>query len=474
MFGKWRNLILSLALILSTVMIFAVPVGATAETQCSVSFEIGEALEGIVPEDVSDLLESVTIQTATGEQGATIGVALNGESLATLGAAADENGLYIASDILGDDVYAISWDEAIEALKGMMESSESGIDEEAIADFEKALKSMIEFVASSEEMNQTTLELWDADTPEKVKEKAEELFPNDPEMVDYIVGLFDKVIVEEGGYSAEGRDDAEKKITLTLSGEDYLGVCDTEYMRTLTEAAMAAEYPDASEEELAQYVEDALEEVRQVYIGSDMLITVETYVFEDETVGAELHMNMLVPDEENSVSCTVELKYDRLTGEDSVSHKADFEMVITGEDGGDLKGSYDFIDANDGQDAGEIVVLLDGTGLGLTYAAEPGEDGQCKYTISVCGCSDDGDTAQMSDSYIRFIANCENASNETLAKLESATMENSVNILQLSESDMNELLEQASNELMAVAQNAMELLPQSVLELFMSDAETIG
>ena len=245
MIRKWMSLFLAV------IMAFAMPMSAFADVQHTLAVKPGELLQS--EEAIADLLEVLKLRLTLGEESGALTVLLDDSNVVTLGLTADATGLYAGSNLFGADILYITWDD-IFALIGdvLIESmAEAGAEEEVLqqlrAGFEEAKKEIIAAAGGMMSAPQTEAT---ASLEESLK-AAEELFPDDPAMVAFIMKLYEDMVIETGSFADEARDTADQKHRLTMDEENLLALCETAYMKNAITKALAAEMPEASEAELS-------------------------------------------------------------------------------------------------------------------------------------------------------------------------------------------------------------------------------
>ncbi len=470
MIRKWMTLLLSLLLAVT------VPLSALADTQHTLSIVPGELLAS--EEAVADLLKVLDLRVTEGERSGALTVLMNDQPMVTVGLTADTTGLYAASEVLGTDVLYVTWDDAFAMLTDLMKANlaEAGMDANAVQALENSMaeakNSIVEAVGSGV---QATPQVSSPATLEESLAIVEQMFPDDPEMVNYIKGLYEDVTIEDGSFADENRDTADQKWRMTMDEADLIAVCDTAYMRNMILETMASQEAEASEADLNKAADEVIAEVKKLYEESGFEMIMEMYTLDagQTLVGVDMIMNMSldateVEGEELQTAVQMAAEYDRLTDDEGVSHKANAAMAV---DSQVVEVDFDLYRANSGKSEGMLGMLADGEEIIITYeaentAADSRVRGVALFTRS-------GATAILEPSaadrpLISFVINSEPASEETLAALESATAENSVNVLKLSDAEMQTLGNTVMTNGMQLLYTALGQLPTSTLNLLMS------
>lgn len=460
MFGKWRSLLLSLALILSTVLIIAAPVGATAETQYTMALAPDEALP--LPQGVFDLLDAVQLRVVEDENSGALSFMVNGEEAVTLAMAFDENGMYLASDIVGEKPLYFSWDDAFDAMEGMlMDAGDAQTEMNA-----ESLKAAFEAFYLGFQSGETfSAKYYDVESADEALELIEELFPDDPGMAAYFKAMFDKVEVEEGSFPAENRDTADSKITMRFTNEDYIAIYDTQYMRSVLEMTVDMENPDATQAERNAAIEEALDEARSALANSDMSVTLEMYMQGEQLVGME--MDMTAAENEVSEEVRMHMDYALLTDDSGISYQA---SMHASEDDELVELSLEGHSNHDGTANFEFHASADEDGFSLIYEKEALNEGSvCELTLYIVSAAGSADEENIPIGSL--IVKSEPVTDETLAALKNADAKDCIDLFAISEDDLVTLGDQIVDRTLQTFQNVVMNLPASFLEML---SEGIG
>lgn len=469
MIRKWMSVMLSVLLA------FALPVCALADTQHTLSVVPGDLLAS--EEAIADLLDALGLRVIEGEKSGALSILLNDESLVTLGLTADTTGLYASSQVLGENVLYVTWDDAFAVIGDLVQSTlqESGADEASLQAIEDSLNeaknSIVSSIAAGAAVSPQTLT--SANMEQSVQMMAE-MFPNDPEMVKYIKGLYEGMTIENGSFAAENRDTADQKYRMTMDEVDLAAICDTAYMKNTLIESLALENPDASADELNKAADELMQEIRQLYeeSGFEMIMDVYTLDAGQTLVGVDMIMNMSLDATETEgeklkTSMQMAATYDRLTDAEGVSHKADAAMAV---DSSVVEVSFDLYRANNGESNGMAGLLAEGEELVVLYDAEniAADTRVRKVDLYMrSGASTILEPAASDRPVFGLVITTEPAPEDVLAALENATVHNSVNVLKLSDAEMQTLVNQISNNAMQVFYTALGQLPTSTLTLLM-------
>lgn len=463
MFRKWINVFLCLML---SVML---PAAALADTQHTLSVVPGEMLASQTA--VADLLNVLALRVAEGENSGALTVLLNDQQMVTLGLKADETGLYAGSELLGDDVFYVTWDEGIAFLSDLLIASmaDSGLDEAVLQEMETALteaqNGIVIAIASGQEAAAQSVA---PATLEESLKLVEEMFPDDPAMVDYIKGLYESMTIEDGAFADENRDTADQKYRMVMDAADLTAVCETQYMKNMLREAVAMEMADASEAELDTAVEETLAELKKLYEESGFEMIMEMYTLDagQTLVGLDMIVNMNAEAAEQG-AVQMAGQYDRLTEEAGVSHKADGAIAAEGDV---VKFSFDLQKGNNGISEGLLGLLAGGEEAVVLYKAEEKAGEICERSFELylrSGATAILEPAASARPAIGVKLVSEPAPAETLAALENADAGNSVDVFKFSEKELKDLSNQISLNATQLLYTALGQLPTSVLQLMM-------
>ena len=451
MIRKW------LAFLLAMLMLAAVPFGAMADTQHTLSVIPGDALP--VDQAIADLLDVTALRLTTGENSGALTVVMNDKEIVTLGVTADEDGLYAGSEVFGDAVLHITWDDLIDLYMQAMETAmaEAGVNDEAL---------MQELRASAEEMKTAVDAAFADDSSAAEIIAAQAMGPEDPEMAAYIEGLVDDMTVQDGEFTFEYRDAADQKYRMEMDEEDLKPLLGSDYMRSVLKESMTAQMPEATEAELEAALDEMMAEVEKLFEEMDFETVMEAYTLDEgmTLVGLDFVMNMSFEGEEDIMQMTG--VYNRLTSDDAVAHEA--EMTIAAEDEA-VKFAFELDAGNDGKHEGLFGVLIAGEEYVIAFdTEEEGEKSILDFEVYLRS----GATAILKPAAsarplfgLKIVS--EPADDAKLAALENANAANSLNVMNLTPDQQNELLSNISGKGMQVYFLLLSELPTSVMQMMM-------
>lgn len=463
MIRKWTTLLLSLML---AVML---PLCALADTQHTLKMVPGDEMSS--EPAIADLLNVLAFTLTTGDEAGALTLGLEDQAIATIGLTADATGLYVHSDLLSDDVLYVTWDDGFAFVTDLllMTLEEQGA---ADADLENVRNSMAEWktsvvTAMANPVPASTSVT--AMTQEAEWEMVEQIFGDDPQMLQYLQDMRDKVIIENGSFADANRDTADQKYSMTLTSEDLLKVCDTSYMRTLITEAVAME-EGLTAQEISANADDVLEEVREIYRSSNFLTELTMYTLDEglTLVGMDMTMHMDTTSEGETSSMEMGLNYSRLTGSEGVSYKGEMTMGVEDEKLMDILFTLDR--GNNDVSKGMLGFVVEGEEVVITYHAENTAPDTREREAALYHRS--GATAVLEPAgadrpLIGFELTTAPADDAVLSKLEKADSATSVNVMKLSAEEMQALASEVTGRAMQAFYTALGKLPTSTLGLFM-------
>ena len=464
MIRKWMTALLSLLLALM------LPLCAMAGVQHTLTIIPGDELAS--EPAAADLLDVLSLTVTPGQKSGALTLSLDGTEIATVAIGADATGLYAHSNLLSDDVLYVTWDDAFALLKDMLRTelidesvNNAGI-ESMLSQVDDAKEQLVAALGSGVAVNSGMK------TQEEIIAEAEAMFKDDPEMVAYITDVYEKMTVEDGAFTAENRDAADQKYSLTMTEQDVLRVLDTKYMYQAIWNTIEQGDPDLGGDNLAEMTEAQLAEMRELMENSDMDLKMDVYTLDagETLVGMEMDMTMTVKEENDSETAKMLLTYNRLTDEQGVNHLADMDLLVDDEKAMQLL--FDFTRGNNAVSEGRLAFLVDGEEMTIAYRAENTMPDVREREAALYLRSEAASIippAASSRPLITFKVVSSPADPDVLSKIENADASSSVNVLKLSDEEMQALVGDVTSRAMQAVYMALAKLPTSVLNLLMGE-----
>ncbi len=495
------------------------PLAACADTQHTLTIIPGDESVSIQDEAVKDLLDVLSFTFTTGERSGAMTLTLDDTDIATVALGADETGVYVQSNLLGDDVFYTTWDETWDELFDTLNDAlKSSVSAQAAANGEEIDEEMLEAVDATLDAYKMQVKAAiaaaaegtpsKAQTSEEVLATVERMFGDDPGMVAFYENILGLMNFEEGEFADESRDTAGGKVSWVMTGKDIAPICDTKYMRSMVESIVKSEDNTLEEAELEAKIDETLEQIRKIYEESDMSISMDVFTTDEgETpVGMLMDMSMVVTEDDETAEVSMNMNYDRLTGENDVSHRAEMSMFVTTDDdivrvsmdfgydcvnvengvshtaefimrGKDsvkeelMEASFELVQGKDGVSDGSLALFADGTQITFVYHGENVENARQRSLAlySRENASTIIPPAASERPLITFALVSSEADTATLEAIEMATPETVVNVMKLSVEEVNEILSDVYVRVMQAMYLGMSKLPASFLRLMGQD-----
>lgn len=458
MIRKWTMVLLSLLIALM------LPMSAMAGTQHTLTIIPGDDMA--LDPAITDLLNVFSITLTPGAKSGALTISLDDMDVGTIAMGADTTALYVHSPLISDDVLHVTWDDAVALMKNGIQVSMSGEGAD-----QAAIDAMLEQVDVIREEVTTALGggmMLNRSTQEETLAQAEEMFKDDPQMLEYIHNIIDKQVIEDGTFADEKRDTADQKYSLMLTTEDFASIFKTNYMQQFMRESLAQENPDMSAAEMDEMLKAQLDELQKLFEDSELEMSCVAYTLDAgrTMVGMEMSMDMTVSENDDAQKAVVDVRYDRLTNAEGVSHKAHMNMTI--DDAELMQVLFDFHRGVDEVSEGTLAFLVEGEELQAKYHAEnPAADMREREVAFYLRSGAEAiiEPAASNRPIITFRVVTAPAAANVLEAIEKADTSNSVDVMKLSEDEMQALMEDAASRLMQAAFSAMGKLPTSTLNL---------
>lgn len=473
-----RKLITTL---LCLVLAMALPLAALADTRHTLTIIPGEEMTS--DPAVADLFKALSLTFTKGEKSGGLTVSLDGEDIATIALGADSTGLYVHSTLLSDDVLYLTWDDGFAYLAGMLRSQIEASGDQVNEDVLEMLENMLDLyksqiVAMFSAAAPATFPSLSGqfqssmNDPELIMSYVEQIFEDDPQMVHFYEDLLAKVSVEEGDFTDPERDTATCHSSMTLTGEDLAGFCDTQYMRSIIEMNVKAQYPDLEGEELSEVVDQILVQLRDIYTDSGLNLVYNQYTADEGNtlVGMDMGLTMTAETTAETQRVAFNFNYDRLTGNSGINHCADLTMAVNDEQQSLV--SFQLKQGKDGVSDGSLALLASGRQVTLVYHAE----NQGSDRVRTLNIYNRGNAVAIIEPaaserpLIGFQLISGLAEDSVLEDIEDADGDSAVNVMELSIEELQSLLTDIQVRCAKACFAALASMPDSLMQTIIRDA----
>lgn len=465
MIRKWMTILLTLLL---AVML---PVCAMAQPmQHTLTIEPGDMIAA--EPAIADLFKVLALTVTPGERSGALTLTLGDTDIATVALGADASALYAYSnELLGDTVISANWDDVFEFIKGLisMEMVDENGDGPGV---DVILEQVDQYKAQLMLMLENGLQV---DTGvvsgEEAMAQASEMFGEYPEMLAWVEGIYEDLTPENGEFTAENRDTADQKYSLTLTNEDFLALMDTDFVQSTIENQILSQDGTIDGDTLKQMANEAVAEAKAAFESTSITVATEVYTLDEgnTTVGIDMNMDIVSPeDAEEQVKMI--LNYGRHTTEAGVAHKGQLWMGPNDEEAIEMK--LDSLCGADGVCKGLIGLLADGEEVVVQFGSEEKADSVTECFASVHLRSEATTILEPSASnrpLITFKVVSSPAKTDATAKIDAADYAATTDIMKMTSEEMEAFVNSVSTNAMQVLFTAMSKLPTSTLELFMGE-----
>lgn len=491
-----------ITVVLSLVLALMLPLTSLAAMEVKISVTPGEMLLSEIPEEMRgamvDLFKALSIKFLSGEKSGMLTLALNDQSALDVAFRGDEEGIFVQSAILGDQPLYFNMDDLMEIMVAEMKKQDPSFDEEA---FRATFRDYMEQTMTNVGMASNPMYSMENISTEPVdfyfdKEAGlaavAQMYGDDPGMMAYVTSIMNKTEVTEGEFTSDLRDPADVRMTMTMDSADFVLLLDSKQMEetfTQTAAQTGKTLDELKAEAKESFEKMDMNVVMDMYfikkgsefVGMDMLFTTKEDEDADaDVIGIDMKVNRLTTD-------VVTYTFTMLGTENDVA-EATGEVVTVDDKNGKvtIEGSFYELDDNGQPEevamqlAGEFTtvdeilygwlsMVSEGEAVTFALAAQPTSDGMVFNMDLYFRENAVAPLAPIPSDSPMFgftIDLSENVSDEPLAVIDAATIDGSLQLLKMSESELMNYVNSLSANAMRVLSSALSLLPSSVLQLF--------
>lgn len=258
-----------LASVLCLMLALAMPLSSFAATDVTARIIPGDDIAA-ADETIANVIGSMIFHVVADEEGA-MKLALESENGEILSAAMtmDENGFFASSPLLGDRILYFDLDDIAAVMTQAMK--QQGLSNEEIAQFQQAMGSM-------------TMPTGFLTAQEMDEDAMEAMLLNDPAMVKFIENIEKKTVVTEGTFTDAAHNPATIKTEVTMDSNDIALLLDAEIYQQFY--ASFAQSAGMNADELSAKVKELL---NQMDIQYDIVVYSAD---EDDIAAAQMDMTL--------------------------------------------------------------------------------------------------------------------------------------------------------------------------------------
>lgn len=448
---------------LCLLLALALPIASLAEAKqytltITPGKDMASTMEGF--EELFDVLAIKVLTSEEGDAGALV-LSLQGTDVASIALRPDDKGLFAQTDAVSDDVMYFAWSDVIDFLEANTEDS----DDAAIA----------LYAALREAMETGTVPVTAFSRFEEQINEAAEAAAQDEELINLITELINSAKVSEGTFTDVLHDAADQKVELTVTSEFYVRLVQTTTFKTLLKSILSMDDDYTTEAKLNAEVEEATEELKEVYANSDIKVDMVILTAGEELVSMNIpfSMNYTEKDDDDTMKMDMNVIYNRLTSDDGVAHTVD--VTADGNDEDEKLSMQMEIDAfvHSDESVTTTISVLDEDGTQVTFDYKSSTAADAK-TRTITMYSREGAVSIIapvaSDSPLLTIQlTSEKADDSMLDEVKNAKVSSSVQLLKFSDTEMAAFVEAAQTKLTQAMMNILANLPANVLQMFMAE-----
>ena len=449
-----------IAAMMALLLPLMLPLCALADVQHTLTFVPGDVIR--TEPAIAELLDVVAFTYIQGEESGQLSFTMGEKEIASVGMKTDATGLYAQSSLLDDGVYYVTWEDGIAVLTDLLKSgleSEGTLDAATSEALDTAMTQMKEALVSSASSAVQPV----VTTPEQALAMVETMYPNDPGMKEYIGKVLELITVEEGVFAAENRDTASQKYSMAMTEEDTISLFETKYMRDVMQKVISMENPELQGAELTAAVDEIIREARVALENSEMDFSAEIYTVDDGMTLTGMEVVMAMGVEEATMDMTME--FSRLTDADGVSYQAGLTMRENGTEVARMQ--FDLMRGVDAVTTGSFAMLADEVQLTVTYHASNDADVRTRKIDLYFREGAAGIIAPAASErpICGFVITTGPADPAVLEPIEEADSQTAQDVLQMSESEWNNLGGQIELKAMTALYAMLGELPSSTMSL---------
>lgn len=490
-----------LASVLCLMLALALPLTSLAATDITLKIIPGNEVASL-DERVKPILDSLNLRVTVEDASALLALESTSGEVASAGIRADEQGFYVASAFLGDRVLYFTVEDISAFVVEMMR--QSGADEEAIAQFEQAIAQATMSTGAQNVTGNSITSIMNMDDVDEMT--AEELYANDPAMLQFMENIENKMVVTEGNFTDPAFNPATTKTEVVMTSEDMMLIFDSEMVKEIY--GSMAQAGGMTADDLIKMVKDVFSQLDMTYnivaytngddlcaMQMDMImkgdVTLETTDANGKTstetanfdTTMDLDVNVLTAGEvDNMVITTVmtdkassdspeTIGFDMNIADDDATDTVAFDGKLTEAENTVLQFQGAVAEAEDDAISGWVGILADNEQVTFTFNGKETND-VYDGMLSIYArtdCTAIVEPTWSDNALISFAVQVKDVETpELLKKLNVATPATSVQLLQMDQDQFSNEVSAISGDAMGALFTGLGNLPSELMELFMT------
>ncbi|MEG0638528.1 MAG: hypothetical protein RR824_00715 [Clostridia bacterium] len=472
MFRKISITLLSLALAL------LLPLQAFAATQFTFSVlpspDLPESLAA-----VNDLCKTTSLKVLAEDQSASFSLVLGGEDALSAVLKADQDGFFIQSAVLSDDVLYFTWDDLFQFLLKTAVSTASAngspMDEKAVAalndgfqTYKQELISAFEQVGATASAPADSLAAESSTTLAQIKEEYQQLSKDDPELFAVLQDMLKRSTFTQGEFTSSAHDPATIQAVVPFNADDLMKLLDVKSVQSALVTAIAADGSEMS-------VEDAIAKAKEFCRTSEFTSTTTVlYNANNQIISLEMpstgKVSLDTTDESGKTTTQwknigMNLVYNQLSKAQDVNHKA--ELTLSADGTQLMTFVFDHSQFADNTSHGILGVLVGQQEMNFVYDGSFA-DGVKDRNLALYMRQDAASLIAPSEAdrpMITFNLKSQEVESTMLDRVNAATVATSKQLATMSAEDQAAFNKQFQSRIMQTLFSLYSKLPASVIEL---------
>lgn len=268
-----------LTAVLCLMLALAMPLTSLAATDIALKIIPGAELAS-ADASIKTIFDNLFLRLILEDESGLVALESDKGEVISAGMRADEQGFYVASALLGNRVLYFSAEEVSAFMIEIMR--QTGADEATIAQMEQSLAQLSgQPAANAITGSSFNGMMFDDDALENMT--AEELYANDPAMLQFVKNMEEKMVVTQGEFTDAAFNTATTKTEVVMTRDDMMLIFDSEMVKEMY-GSMAQASGMTADELLAM--------VKDVFNQLDMTYNIVTYTNGDDLCAMQMDMFM--------------------------------------------------------------------------------------------------------------------------------------------------------------------------------------